>query len=113
MTTPRFAAVLVAAAIAAAGAARAQADGDIRARVAAAIAEVDAARIEATVRTLVGFGTRHVLSRTDSDTEGTGGARRRPGAPSEASAPATHGGPRRGVGSRRNTRRSPPAPTGA
>ena len=91
MTTPRFAAVLVAAAIAAAGAARAQADGDIRARVAAAIAEVDAARIEATVRTLVGFGTRHVLSRTDSDTEGTGAARRWLEAQYEAIAAGTDG----------------------
>jgi len=44
-------------------------------KVAAALAEVDAARIEATVRKLCSFGTRHVLSRTDSDTEGTGAAR--------------------------------------
>lgn len=48
----------------------------IDARIAAMLAEVDAARIESTVRTLVGFGTRHVLSRTDSDTEGTGAARK-------------------------------------
>ncbi|MFK7740846.1 MAG: M20/M25/M40 family metallo-hydrolase [Planctomycetota bacterium] len=48
----------------------------IDARIRAAIAEVDAARIEADVRKLCGFGTRHVLSRTDSDTEGTGAARR-------------------------------------
>ena len=48
----------------------------IRERIAAALAAVDAARVEATVRTLVGFGTRHVLSRTDSDTEGTGAARK-------------------------------------
>jgi hypothetical protein len=47
----------------------------IREVVAEAIAEIDAARIEATVRTLVGFGTRHPLSRTDSATEGTGAAR--------------------------------------
>lgn len=45
-------------------------------RIAAAVAEVDAGRIEATVRKLCSFGTRHVLSRTDSDTEGTGAARR-------------------------------------
>lgn len=45
-------------------------------RVRAAIGRVDARRIEADVRTLVGFGTRHVLSRTDSATEGTGAARR-------------------------------------
>lgn len=48
----------------------------IAARIAAAVAEVDAARIEATVRKLCSFGTRHVLSRTDSETEGTGAARR-------------------------------------
>jgi hypothetical protein len=35
-----------------------------------------AERIEADIRTLVGFGTRHSLSRTDSDTEGIGAARR-------------------------------------
>lgn len=53
-----------------------QVSAPIRERIAAALAAVDAARIEATVRTLVGFGTRHVLSRTDSDTEGTGAARK-------------------------------------
>lgn len=35
-----------------------------------------AARIEADVRTLVGFGTRHTLSETASDTRGIGAARR-------------------------------------
>ncbi|MFO1076713.1 MAG: M20/M25/M40 family metallo-hydrolase [Planctomycetota bacterium] len=45
-------------------------------RVAAMLREIDAARLEHSVRTLVGFGTRHVLSRTDSDTEGTGAARK-------------------------------------
>lgn len=49
---------------------------DVRTRIAPLLAGVDAARIEATVRTLVGFGTRHTLSRTDSDTEGVGAARR-------------------------------------
>lgn len=48
----------------------------IRERVAVALAKVDPARMENTVRTLVGFGTRHVLSRTDSDTAGTGAARK-------------------------------------
>ncbi len=48
----------------------------IRERIAAVLQQIDAARIETTVRTLVGFGTRHVLSRTDSDTEGTGAARK-------------------------------------
>ena len=50
--------------------------GDIRGEVAQALQAIDPARIEDTVRALVGFGTRHVLSRTDSDTEGTGAARR-------------------------------------
>ncbi len=54
----------------------AQEPAPIRERVAAALAQVEAARIETTVRTLVSFGTRHVLSRTDSDTEGTGAARK-------------------------------------
>lgn len=49
---------------------------DVRLGIAEALAAVDAARIEADVRALVGFGTRHVLSRTDSETEGTGAARR-------------------------------------
>jgi hypothetical protein len=44
--------------------------------VADAFAGIDAQRLDATVRTLAGFGTRHVLSRTDSDTEGTGAARK-------------------------------------
>ena len=49
---------------------------DVRTRIAPLVAAVDAQRIEATVRTLVGFGTRHTLSRTDSETEGVGAARR-------------------------------------
>lgn len=52
------------------------AQDEIRARIVSAVAEVDAGRIEATVRKLCSFGTRHILSRTDSDTEGTGAARR-------------------------------------
>lgn len=47
----------------------------IEQRIAAVLAEIQPARLEATVRTLVGFGSRHVLSRTDSETEGTGAAR--------------------------------------
>ncbi|MGV8941997.1 MAG: M28 family metallopeptidase [Lysobacter sp.] len=35
-----------------------------------------AGRIEADIRTLVGFGTRHTLSETESDTRGIGAARR-------------------------------------
>lgn len=45
-------------------------------RAARALARVDAAAIEHTVRTLAGFGTRHVLSATADDTQGTGAARR-------------------------------------
>ncbi|MCZ6755624.1 MAG: M28 family metallopeptidase [Gemmatimonadetes bacterium] len=45
-------------------------------RVSALVAEVSAERIEHTIRTLVGFGTRHTLSDTLSDTRGIGAARR-------------------------------------
>ncbi len=48
----------------------------IRAALTEAVKEVSSARIEATVRRLCDFGTRHPLSRTDSDTEGTGAARK-------------------------------------
>lgn len=48
----------------------------IRGALAEAVKEVSSARIEATVRKLCDFGTRHPLSRTDSDTEGTGAARK-------------------------------------
>jgi hypothetical protein len=46
---------------------------DLRHELAAA---VSADRIEADIRTLVGFGTRHTLSETESDTRGIGAARR-------------------------------------
>ena len=46
------------------------------ARLREIIAAVSSERIEADIRTLVGFGTRHSLSRTDSDTFGIGAARR-------------------------------------
>ena len=39
-------------------------------------ADVSAARIEADIQTLAGFGTRHTLSDTVSDTRGIGAARR-------------------------------------
>ena len=65
--------------------------GPIEAKIAAAVQEVDAARIEATVRKLCSFGTRHVLSRTDSDAEGTGAARRWLKAQYEEVAAATEG----------------------
>ncbi|MDH5344647.1 MAG: M28 family metallopeptidase [Gammaproteobacteria bacterium] len=47
--------------------------GDLRHQLAA---DVSADRIEADIRTLVGFGTRHTLSDTASDTRGIGAARR-------------------------------------
>jgi hypothetical protein len=40
------------------------------------VAAVDAGRIHATIARLVGFGTRHTLSDTTSDTRGVGAARR-------------------------------------
>jgi len=48
----------------------------IQSVLAEAVKEVSKARIEATVRKLCDFGTRHPLSRTDSDTVGTGAARK-------------------------------------
>ena len=45
-------------------------------RLYAIAAAVDAERVEADVRTLAGFGTRHTLSDTVSDTRGIGAARR-------------------------------------
>ena len=44
--------------------------------VAALLAEISPQRIQDTIRTLVGFGTRHTLSETESDTRGIGAARR-------------------------------------
>ncbi|MBO9559826.1 MAG: peptidase M28, partial [Caulobacter sp.] len=38
--------------------------------------DVDAKALEATIRSLIGFGTRHTLSDTTSDTRGIGAARR-------------------------------------
>ena len=40
------------------------------------VADVSADRIEADIRKLVGFGTRHTLSETESDSRGIGAARR-------------------------------------
>ena len=44
--------------------------------VTALLAEISPQRIEKTIRTLVGFGTRHTLSETESDSRGIGAARR-------------------------------------
>lgn len=41
-----------------------------------AISAIDETQIKTDLETLVGFGTRHTLSRTDSDVEGIGAARR-------------------------------------
>lgn len=89
MNLPVRTAVLVA--FATALVAQAQDPAPIAAKVAPLLAAVDPARIEATVRTLVGFGTRHVLSRIDSDTEGTGAARKWLRAQFEAIAAANGG----------------------
>jgi hypothetical protein len=40
------------------------------------VSEISAANIEATIRKLVSFGTRHTLSDTQSETRGIGAARR-------------------------------------
>ena len=45
-------------------------------RIAEIVAASSAERIETDIRTLVGFGTRHTLSETDSATRGIGAARR-------------------------------------
>ncbi len=66
----------LAVALALAGAAPAVAQDAPSPRVAALVASVDAARLRATVAKLVGFGTRHTLSETESATRGIGAARR-------------------------------------
>jgi Peptidase family M28 len=45
-------------------------------QIAAAVAQVSAARIGQRINTLVAFGTRHTLSETESNTRGIGAARR-------------------------------------
>ncbi|PZP26565.1 MAG: aminopeptidase [Roseateles depolymerans] len=65
--------------LAAASALGAQADTvspPAAAELQAMLADVSAARIEANIRKLVGFGTRHTLSDIASDTRGIGAARR-------------------------------------
>ena len=49
---------------------------DFEPRIFDIVNAVSAGRIEQDIRTLVGFGTRHTLSDTDSDTRGIGAARR-------------------------------------
>jgi hypothetical protein len=48
----------------------------VDARLAAVAAQVDPAALHATIEKLVGFGTRHTMSDTHSDTRGIGAARR-------------------------------------
>lgn len=50
--------------------------GTQQATVSQIVAAISAARIDATIRKLVGFGTRHTLSDTASDSRGIGAARR-------------------------------------
>src|SRR5436190_13706139 len=56
--------------------AMAAAPGDPNPRIADIVAEISPARIEATIRKLVSFGTRNSLSDPDSPTRGIGAARR-------------------------------------
>lgn len=60
-------------------------------QIRAALAEVSAARQRATIEKLVGFGTRHTLSDTRSDTRGIGAARRWTAAEFEAMSKACGG----------------------
>lgn len=72
-------ATLVAAATGTAFAANAPAEPNVKRRQAQIdkiVSEVSAKRIEGYVRKLVGFGTRHTMSDTTSDTRGIGAARR-------------------------------------
>ncbi|MEQ8763752.1 MAG: M20/M25/M40 family metallo-hydrolase [Planctomycetota bacterium] len=55
------------------------------------LSKVSAQRLEKDVRTLAGFGTRHPLSETDSETRGTGAARRYLKAQLEAAAERSKG----------------------
>src|SRR3982751_546054 len=45
-------------------------------QIAAVLSDISAKNIEATIRKLVSFGTRHTLSDAQSDTRGIGAARR-------------------------------------
>ena len=45
-------------------------------QIASVLSDISATNIEATIRKLVSFGTRHTLSETESDTRGIGAARR-------------------------------------
>jgi len=58
------------------GPAAAASPGDVNPEIAAMVKEVSAARIEATIRKLVSFGTRNSNSQTESATRGIGAARR-------------------------------------
>ena len=53
-----------------AGATRANPSDKLNPQIQKIVREISAANIEATIRKLVGFGTRHALSETASDTRG-------------------------------------------
>jgi hypothetical protein len=57
-------------------AAKQSAAGRLNPQIQRIVREISAANIEAIIRKLVGFGTRHSLSETESDTRGIGAARR-------------------------------------
>ena len=71
-------ALILAAGLMAAGAAHAEvpAPSNDQPLLRAIAADVDAKALESTIRSLVGFGTRHTLSDTKSDKRGVGAARR-------------------------------------
>jgi Peptidase family M28/Fibronectin type III domain len=59
-----------------AGAATANPIDKLNPQIQKIVREISAANIEATIKKLVGFGTRHSLSETESETHGIGAARR-------------------------------------
>ncbi len=75
--TPRIVALTAAAAVAGCvGAAEAQGPLETERAFHALVADVSAERVRADIETLVGFGTRHSLSETASESRGIGAARR-------------------------------------
>src|SRR2546423_8353462 len=59
-----------------AGAAIANPTDKLNPQIQKIVHEISAANVEATIRKLVSFGTRHSLSETESDTSGIGAERR-------------------------------------
>ena len=60
----------------AARAQQAQTSAKLNPQIEKIVSEISAANIEANIRKLVGFGTRHTMSDTVSETRGIGAARR-------------------------------------